>query len=335
VNIILTCAGRRNYLVKYFQAALAGTGKVIATDASKNAVALQDADVALALPFVNDPSYLEQLLAICQEYQPRLLISLNDLELPLLARERHRFLAIGTIPVVSKPVLIDTCFDKWATNTFLNTCEILTPQTYLTLSDAQQAIFDQKLNLPVVIKPRWGSGSVGIAEAGDPEELEIAYKYVKKLIDKTFLSKISATDSERCVMIQQKVIGQEYGLDIINDLQGNYVTTVIKKKLAMRSGETDRAITVTEDRLLALGEKIGRRTKHIGNLDCDAIIDEQDIYVIDMNPRFGGGYPFSHVAGIDLPAALIAWAAKTDINPHWLQYTPGIMSSKYDQLITH
>lgn len=335
MNIILTCAGRRNYLVKYFQTALAGAGKVIATDVSKNAVALQDADIAVALPLVSDPSYFEKLLDLCQEYQPKLLISLNDLELPLLARERHRFMAIGTIPVISKPELIDTCFDKWASNIFLNTIGILTPKTCLTLDDVYQAISDQKLSFPVVVKPRWGSGSVGIAEAANQEELEISYRYVRQLIGKTFLANISNTDPERCVMIQQKIIGQEYGLDIINDLDGNYMATVIKKKLAMRSGETDQAITVMEDRLMSIGEKIGQKTNHIGNLDCDFIINEQAIYGIDMNPRFGGGYPFSHMAGIDLPSALIAWANKSKIVPCWLRYTPGVMSSKHDQLIIH
>ncbi len=33
-------------------------------------------------------------------------------------------------------------------------------------------------------------------------------------------------------------------LDVLNDLQGRYVTTLVKRKLSMRAGETDRAVTV-------------------------------------------------------------------------------------------
>jgi carbamoyl-phosphate synthase large subunit len=335
VNIILTCAGRRNYLVNYFKTALAGKGEVLATDASPDAVALQDADRSFVLPLVSDPIYFDKLLAICQEYQPKLLISLNDLELPMLAKQRDRFLDMGTIPVVSESSFIDTCFDKYATNQFLAECDIITPKTYLTLSDVQQAIQQQAIQFPLVIKPRWGSASIGIAYAEDKEELELAYRYVRKLLEKTFLASISASDPDRCVMIQEKIIGQEYGLDIINDLNGKYAATSVKRKLSMRSGETDRAITVNEDRLMKIGEKLGRYTKHIGNLDCDFMIGDRGLYAIEMNPRFGGGYPFSHLAGINLPAALIAWANQEKIDPNWLIFKPDVMSSKCDRLIVH
>ncbi len=335
VNIILTCAGRRNYLIEYFKSVLAGRGNVFATDMSADAIALQSADRAFVLPLVSEPDYVDKLLDICQQHQVKLLISLNDLELPLLAQHRNRFLDFGTIPVVSAPTLIDLCFDKWATNHFLSQRKINTPKTYLTLADAQTAIELRELRFPLVIKPRWGSGSIGIAYAEDTEELELAYKYVRKLIHKTFLSSVSASDPDRCIMIQEKILGQEYGLDIINDLDGNYVTTAIKRKLSMRAGETDRAVTVDDDRLAQIGATIGRSTQHIGNLDCDIMIDDRGLYAIELNPRFGGGYPFSHLAGINLPAALIAWANQEPVDPNWLRFKPNIMSSKCDRLIVH
>src|SRR5713226_9890406 len=74
------------------------------------------------------------------------------------------------------------------------------------------------------------------------------------------------------------------------------------------AGETDRAITVKSTRLEALGGAIGRKLGHIGILDCDVIVIEDRCYVLDMNPRFGGGYPFSQMAGANLPAVLLAWA---------------------------
>ena len=47
---------------------------------------------------------------------------------------------------------------------------------------------------------------------------------------------------------------------------------------------------------------------HIGNLDVDLFITEHKIYLLEMNARLGGGYPFSHLAGIHFPKALIKWA---------------------------
>jgi carbamoyl-phosphate synthase large subunit len=335
VNIILTCCGRRNYLVNYFKTALAGKGQVLATDASPDAVSLQEADRSFVLPLVSDPTYFDKLLAICQDYKPKILVSLNDLELPMLAKQRERFISVGTEPVVSSPSFIDICFDKWATNRFLSDHDIITPKTYLTLAAVRQAIEQEEIGFPLVVKPRWGSGSIGIVYAENHEELDLSYKYVKSILNKTFLATISSSDPDKCVMIQEKIIGQEYGLDIINDLDGNYVAVAVKQKLSMRSGETDRAITVHDNRLTKVGEKLGRCTRHIGNLDCDFMVNEKGTYVIEMNPRFGGGYPFSHLAGLDLPATLIAWANQEEINPNWLKYKSGVMSSKCDRLITH
>jgi len=85
------------------------------------------------------------------------------------------------------------------------------------------------------------------------------------------------------------------------------MNTIIKRKIASRGGETDIAITVNSPELSALGERIANNLGHVANLDVDLILSDKGPYVIDMNPRFGGGYPFSHLAGINLPAAIITW----------------------------
>src|SRR5690606_35777472 len=100
-----------------------------------------------------------------------LLLSLNDLELPLLARHRDRFRARGTTAVVSSPEVIDICFDKWATGQFLAACGIAGPKSFLSLHDAQTALDRRELALPLVIKPRWGSASIGIAYVEEARDL--------------------------------------------------------------------------------------------------------------------------------------------------------------------
>lgn len=333
MNIMLTCAGRRNYLVKYFQEALENRGLVFAGDNSAEAPAVQEADEGFVLPPVNQIDYFDKLLHICQQYDVRLLISLNDLELPLIAKERDRFLKIGTIPVISSSEVIETCNDKWATFKFLQSHNIPTVKTYLSLEEARQAVNRGDIAFPLVVKPRWGSASIGIGYAGDDEELELTYRFVNKLLSRTILAEISASDPGKCVLIQERVFGQEHGLDVINDLNGCYATTFIKRKLVMRAGETDRAVTVEDEQLNQLGEKIAQKLGHIGNLDCDVIVGEKGYSVIEMNPRFGGGYPFSHQAGANLPAALIAWANGEKPDLRWLKVETGIISSKCERLV--
>jgi carbamoyl-phosphate synthase large subunit len=151
----------------------------------------------------------------------------------------------------------------------------------------------------------------------DDEELELCYKLAKKQIERSFLAEISATDLPHSILIQERLPGEEYGMDVINDLSGSYVCTFIKSKIRMRAGQTDRAVAVRNDRLEMIGQLIGEKLGHVGPLDCDAFVIKHGCYVIDLNPRIGGGYPFSHVAGANLPAALIAWANGQPPDPAW------------------
>lgn len=160
--------------------------------------------------------------------------------------------------------------------------------------------------------------------------MDLNYRLVKKLLPRTSLAEISANDPERCVLIQEQLFGHEYVLAVINDLNGSYVNTFVKRKLHMLSGETDRAIVVEDEQLQKLGEAISQKLGHIGNLDCDVIIGQNGCFLLEMNPRFGGGYPFFHIAGANLPAALIAWASGENHEPDWLRVRPNIMAAKFD-----
>ncbi len=294
---------------------------------------MQEADKAFLMPEVKAPEYVAVLLDICKTNEIGLLVSLNDLELPILAPACHRFHDIGTIPVVSSPDIIDIAFDKWRTAKFLATCGLQSCLTYVTLEDARLALSSGDVTFPLIVKPRWGTASIGIEKVESEKELELAFALTHHRLSKTFLAEVSASDQDRSVMIQECLSGQEYGLDVVNDLEGKTAAVFVKQKLAMRAGETDRAITVHNKALEGVGWTIGHALEHIGNLDCDVFLTEQGPRVLELNPRFGGGYPFSHEAGANIPAALIAWAEGRAPNPEWLRVTPGRTFSKCDRLV--
>lgn len=335
MHVLLTCAGRRNYLVGYFQSALQGKGLVIAVDSNIEAPALQAADRALLVPPITQENYIDALVSICQEYQVKLLVPSHDLELPLIATQRQRFLDVGTIPLISSANVIETCFDKLATSKFLANCGLAVPRTYSTLSEAKTAIRNKQLMFPVVIKPRWGTSSIEMQYAADQEELELTYQLVRKRLSQSCLAQISATDPQRCILIQEKLHGDEYGLDIVNNFAQQYQCSFVKHKLRMRAGQTDRAVTVNSEPLAKIGEIIGKNLGHVGNLDCDIFVTPDNYYVLDLNPRIGYGYPYSHIAGANLPAALVAWAAGEEpLDDEWQSIQPNIMVARYDSLIT-
>ena len=242
MNILFTCAGRRTYLLKYFKDNMSDGDKVVATDMQLSAPALQVADVKLQEPAVYDPAYVDITLRICREQQIDALVSLNDLELPILAANKARFEAEGVKVIVSDPSVIDIAFDKYKTAQWVESLGLKSPKTFVRLDDAKCALQTGELHFPLFMKPRWGSGSIGLATIDDMEELDTYYHLLMKKIKKTILATASVGDEY--IMIQEKLTGKEFGLDVMNDLEGNNVGVSVKQKLAMRAGETDKAMTV-------------------------------------------------------------------------------------------
>ncbi|RGL02852.1 ATP-grasp domain-containing protein [Prevotella disiens] len=311
MNILFTCAGRRRYLLKYFKEIICNSGKIIATDMQLSAPALTSADIKIQVPAVYEERYIPSLLKICKDYEIKLLISLNDLELPILSREKEKFESIGVKVVVSSPEVIDICFDKYKTAQWVESLGLKVPQTYINYNQAIKAIHKGYLKFPLIVKPRWGSGSIGIEIVEDEEELEMVYYLDKKKVMKSILA--TASKGEDYLLIQEMIVGKEYGIDIINDFKGIYRGVSVKQKLAMRAGETDKAITINNTIIKNIGKTIGTALKHIGNLDCDILERDGEYYVLELNPRFGGGYPFSQEAGVNLPKALIEWANGNEV----------------------
>lgn len=328
LNFLFTSVGRRSYLVEYFKKALNGRGMVHVANSSANSPVFLVADKSVVTPLIYDNNYVDFLIDYCKCNHIHAIISLFDIDLPILAENKQRFASIGVRVIVSDPNVIEVCNDKWKTYQFLLAYHIGAPNTFLDLSEAISAIHSGLLQYPVMIKPRWGMGSIAVFEADNEDELRCFYNKVHSVIQKTYLKYESRKTFKHCVLIQEKLKGQEYGLDVINDLDGNYMNTSVKLKCAMRSGETDCAVTADNQSLREVGEELSKIHRHIGNLDVDAFITEEGIYVLEMNARFGGGYPFSHVAGVDLPQAIVNWLLGNETPRCLFEPNIGVMAQK-------
>jgi carbamoyl-phosphate synthase large subunit len=332
MNILFTCAGRRTYLLKYFKEQLGDQGKIIGADMQMTAPALSAADIRVLVPSVYDDNYVDVLHNICEQHHVDMLFSLNDLELPILAANKASFENAGTKVVVSSPEVIDICFDKLRTCEYVKSLGINVPRTYSNLQSALNALEIGELQFPVVIKPRWGSASIGIEFVNNQEDLCIMYELIKRKTSNGILGEVSQHD-KNFILIQEKITGKEYGLDVMNDLEGRNVGVAVKQKLSMRAGETDKAVTVDNAELRRIGEVIGTNLAHVGNLDCDILEMDGQYYVLELNPRFGGGFPFSYEAGVNLPKALINWAQGVDFDVKQLVPTYGLTFAKCDYLV--
>ena len=330
-NILFTCAGRRTYLLKYFKEQLGNESKVIGADMQLSAPALSVADVKEQVPAVYAHDYIDRVLDICRRNDVAAIICLNDLELPILAANSERFAAEGILPIVSPTEIIDICFDKYRTARYVESLGLSTPATYINLAEAKEALAAGRLAFPLVLKPRWGSGSIGIEFVNNLEELSEVYAMLLKKVKKSILA--TASTGEEYILIQQKIEGQEYGMDVMNDLAGRNRGVSVKKKLAMRAGETDKAQTVNNAEIRAIGMKLGENLHHIGNLDVDVFEKDGKYYVLELNPRFGGGFPFSYEAGVNFPKAIIEWLKGNDIDDSMLIPAYGHTFAKCDYLV--
>lgn len=317
MNILLTSVGRRAYMVKYFQAVLGSDGQVHVCNSDDLTVAFTYADKSFISPLIYDPAYIPTLLDYCKGNHIDILIPLFDIDLLVLARHKSEFAEVGTTVIVSSPQFIEICNDKWKTFQFLRKNGFYTPRTYNRIQDVTIALHEKEIGFPIVVKPRFGCGSIATEIAHDESELQYLYTKVRNAIKNSYLKyESSACDHE--IIFQEFLKGQEHGVDVINDMNGNFVNAIVKRKLAMRAGETDIAETIECKEIFQVAEKISRFSKHIGNLDMDVFLVEGTPYVLEMNARFGGGYPFSHAAGCNLPYAIVKWCKNETIDPHVL-----------------
>lgn len=333
MNILLTSSGRRSYLVHFFREALNGNGLVHASN-SEWSSALEIADKSVITPLIYSETYIDFIYEYCIENEIEIVVSLFDVDLPVLALSKKRFYKAGINVIVSDYEVTQVCNDKWNSYSFFKQNKINTPKTYIEIDSVLVDLSETKIKYPLIIKPRWGMGSKLVYRADDEKELLILYAKAKREIINSYLKYESQSDPNRTILIQEFIEGQEYGMDITNNLDKQYIATFVTKKLEMRTGETYHGITQKYDLLEQIGNRIANSLGHVSNLDTDCIVNNDLPYIIDMNCRFGGVYPFTHIAGVNLPKAIIKWVDNASTNEDFSHYRIGVEAYKYLNIST-
>ena len=311
MNILITNIGRRGYLVDYFREIIKPNEKIYTSDCDKTASGLygnNDGHFILPKPVDNEKLYVEKLIQTCMENDINAVLPVIDPEIYILSKYRQDFQNKGVTVVVSDRSVLDTCFDKLKMNHFLVKIGVPYPKTYATMQDFESDYTRGNIQFPVVLKPILGSGSVDTYFVDDIEKLKALYK--------------------EGMLIQKKLNGVEYGTDTFNSFEGIPLRCVIKKKLLMRSGETDKSVSVHKESVKRTLLKIATELGHIANLDCDVIECDGTPFVIDMNPRFGGGYPATHATGVNLVRILYKMLYGETVYPDFDNYQDDILVMK-------
>jgi carbamoyl-phosphate synthase large subunit len=316
MNILILSAGTRNKIVRYFVKTLHGSGKVIATDMSSLAPAIYEADKHYIVPRMTVPEYLDVILDICRKEEISGVLSLIDPELSLLAKNKDKFEVLGTTVVGSSYELCEMSMDKFQMFQWLTLHNYNCAKSYMDKEQFYADVDAGKITYPVFVKPARGSASIAISKVYDKEMVELLFNHDEGL------------------MIQEFLDGQEIGADVYIDMiSGEVVSIFTKKKVKMRAGETDKAISFKDEKLFALIEQFANEAGYRGQIDIDIFNVNGEYYISEVNPRFGGGYPHAYECGCD-HMKLIENNLAGKINMRNIgDYEDGIYMMKYNELM--
>jgi len=284
-TVLVSSAGRRVELLRSFREALHDldlNGRVIATDRSWYSSARHSADAGFEVPACTDRAFVPRMVELCVEQQVDLVVPTIDPELPVLAAASSELAAVGTTVAVSAPAVVAIAADKVATHEWLvaNDLPTVRQTTLASVRDDPDA-----WPFPLVVKPRFGSAAHGVTIVSDTTELEVAARVGD-------------------VVVETVAAGTEYTIDVLVDRAGARVCAVPRRRLEVRAGEVAKAVTVRSASLEQLAVEVcDALPDPFGALTIQVFVDDRtdQLAIIELNARFGGGFPLSREAGADFP----------------------------------
>jgi carbamoyl-phosphate synthase large subunit len=285
-NILITSAGRRVSLVRFFQKELKQffyDAKVFTTDANPDyAAACRISDGAFKVKRVSEPNYIEELIDLALANGIKMIIPTIDTELLILSQNKKLFEQKGIIVVVSDYEIVKIFRDKRLTHQFFEKYFINCAKEYSK----------DNYQLPIYIKPFDGSRSIDNYIVFKEEQLTEYHFANDKLMFLEYLDHKKHT---------------EFTIDLYYDKNSELKCLIPRQRIEVREGEVNKAVTKETFFLKDLWEKMKKIDGFIGCITFQVFVnlDNQKIFGIEINPRFGGGYPLSYLAGGNFPKWLI------------------------------
>ena len=316
MNILFCSVGRRCELLKDFRDSLGRQVKIVVTDNSEVAPALAFADKAYKVPLINDPNYISIILEICKNENIHAITTLIDPEIMLLAKHREEFEKMGIVVLAPYEETAKLCFNKYDMYQFLKENNINTVKTYGTYDDFMKDYEKGAISLPVFVKPRTGSGSVGARRVESLEALK------------------QATDADSSLIIQELMVGEDLDADVyVDTISHEPVAIFSKRKLSTTIGGANKTISFKDERLYDFVKKIIKVMKFNGPLDMDFFYQNGEYYLSEINPRFGGAYLHAYGAGVDF-IKMIAANVRGEENAEEIgNYEEDVVMMMYDSVV--
>ena len=291
--------------------------KIVATDINQNSIGFFETNYRYIVPKASSPNYIEIMLKICQKEKIKVLVAGSEPEIEIIAENQKVFSEIG-IEVLSNPWnVIKKCVDKFGIMNFLNTKGIRCPMTKLFENETD---LNQFTSYPIIIKPRFGSGSRNVFIAYDKEDALQFIKYLKKYGHEVILQEhignyeeeftigvIFADNGKLCTSIAMKRI-----------LEGGISTREIsinptnRKKYVISSGISQGYFEDFKE-IRKVGEKIAEILGANGPINIQCRNTQSGIVPFEINPRFSGTVALRSLVGHNEPDMMLRYRLFNEI----------------------
>ena len=318
MNILITSVGKRVSLVKIFKDELKKVypkGKVYTVDLNPQlSSAAYISDGAFKVPHVKEPEYLDCLIDICINNKITLIIPTIDPELLVLAENEKKLLEYGIKPVISSVDFIKKCRDKRKIHSFFEEVGI----------NIAKEFTKDNYKLPLFIKPIDGSRSVDTFLILEQKDLTDYHFQNEKLMFLEYLD---------------RDFYNEYTCDLYYSKNNELKCVVPRKRIEVRDGEVNKGKTEKNALLNYIKDKMHYIEGARGCLTVQFFKHKHnnDIVGIEVNPRFGGGYPLTYLAGANYPKWIIEeYLFGEEINEYYESWEDNLLMLRYDdEILVH
>jgi carbamoyl-phosphate synthase large subunit len=305
-NILVTSAGQRVSLVRAFQKEIKKdfpAAKVLTIDMNPEiSPACRISDGFFKVKRVTDPHYISELVALCEKESIGMIVPTIDTELQVLSEHRDCFESKGIHVIVAAKAFVDACRDKRMINEFFKERGIEIPKS----------IEKENPTFPLFIKPYDGSLSVDTFLVKSIDQLTDYQLSNPKLM---FMEYMDKNDYD------------EYTIDMYYGRDHQVKAIVPRLRMLVRAGEINKGVTCKNEIVGLLKDKLGYIEGAVGCLTTQVFFGKSNgrMVGIEINPRFGGGYPLSYLSGANFPGWLI--------NEYFLNKPVDYMESWEDNLL--
>ncbi len=240
-------------------------------------------DEVYTIPKYNEPTYIEEVLSICKKEKINLIIPILDQEVELITKHKSLFSINGIMLAASDYHAVKVCNDKYLTYITLKNHGIITPTIYLQNDFQQQSFKDKKYFL----KPRFGVSSSDCYKINHSDELHTLLMRVENPI------------------IQEYLSGDKYVVDTINDLDGKNIVAIPRLEITAKAGVGIKAITKNNKSIIQYSKYITESLGIKGVSNIELFVNKENIFFIEINPRFSAGSILSTAAGLNLAEIVV------------------------------